>query len=539
MNCPVCGQESTVAGTPCPRCGHVESPWSRPDDTVPIAPAPEAAPAPAPTGFGDPSQYLAAHPERKVDSYPVAVRPPRKRRLLAVLIGALVVVLIGGGVAVAGGMLGWFGGGKRPSDVLPGSAISYAQIDLDPSLLQKTAAWQFLRDVPEVKTAVARGLPDPNALLWQLLVKNDDSFAKYNFETEIKPWLGNRYGAVALNHSGKPAWAAAVQVTDEELGATTLRSWVAKAKATVDVTIRDGYALLTDSADTAFVLAELATGTLSNNPAFAGDFAALGEPGISAGWTDLGALTKLQGKDIGSAVGVSTGRLAFATRFTADTLEVAGISRGFTGAAVIPDGDLGALPADTGAAISLTGAGKAIAQAWAELPREAKDSVAGFGLDVPDDLVALLGNSLTVSASTDTIQQFANSSTPEIGLRVNSDDAARAETVLQKLGGATTPPSVFTRVDGSVLVAGTTAAYRDRIAGGGARLADQEWFAKAVPDHASASFAAWLDLAAVLRVDGVDTGDYREFTASLRGWGVEFVPGAAGEGAWSARLVRA
>jgi len=547
MNCPVCGQELTDAGATCPRCGHVESPWApRRYDTTPTmpqTPVPAHVPA-APVGYGGPDQYLAAHPETRVDSYPVVVAPPRKRsRLLAVLIGALCVVLIGSGVAVAGGYLGWYGG-KRPSDVLPGSALSYGQLDLDPSLLQKTAAWQFLRDLPEVKAAVAAGLPDPKALLWKLLVTDDEYLRTLDYETDVKPWLGNRYGAAFVNHLGKPVWVAAVQLADTEVGIRTLKGWLARAGSgnglTYDVTVRDNYALITAAKDTAFILGEIANGTLADNPTFAADFAALGEPGISAGWTDLSSWQRMTGQNVGSAIGMGHGRLALATRFTADTLEVAGIVRGFTGGAAIPDGDLGLLPADTGVALSITGAGKALAEAWAQLPQEAKDSVADLKLDLPDDLVALLGNSFVAAASSDTVRDFMSSGAPEIGLRVNSDAASRAEQVLHTLADGASPDGISTTVDGAVLIAGTTTAYRDRVAGGGDRLAGNEWFAKSVPDHANATFAAWVDLRAVVgnRDVGSVTGGYDQFVSSLRGWGGQYVPGAPGEGSWSVRIVR-
>jgi hypothetical protein len=547
MNCPVCGKELTDAGATCPRCGQVESVWARPVDTNPTEPPARAwQVSAAPVGYGDPDQYLAAHPETRVDSYPVIVAPRKKTsRLLAVLIGALCLVLIGSGVAVAGGYLGWYGGGKRPSDVLPGSALSYGQLDLDPSLLQKTAAWQFLRDLPEVKAAVAAGLPDPKALLWKLMVTDDEYLGALNYDTDVKPWLGNRYGVAFVNHLGKPVWVAAVQLADTEVGVRTLKGWLKKAGSdndvTYDVTVRDNYALLTEAKDTFFILDEIAKGTLTDNPTFAADFAALGEPGVSAGWTDLSSWQRMTGQNLGSVIGMGHGRLALATRFTADTLEVAGITRGFTGGAAIPDGDLGLLPADTGVALSITGAGKALAEAWSQLPQQAKDSVADLKLSLPDDLVALLGNSLVVAASADTVQHFMSSAAPEIGLRVNSDAASRAEQVLHTLADGVSPDGISTTVNGAVLFAGTTAGYRDRIAGGGDRLSSNEWFARTVPDHAKATFAAWVDPQAVVgnRDVGSATGDYDLFLSALRGWGSQYVPGAPGEGAWSVRLVRA
>ena len=223
MNCPACGQELTDAGAPCPRCGHVESPWARPDDDRAGAgrrhrprrlaggygdPRPVPRRAPGDEGRQLPGGRRAAEEAqpaaRRAHRRPVpraGRRRGRRRRRLPRLVRP----------------------GKRPSDVLPGSALSYGQLDLDPSLLQKTAAWQFLRDLPEVKAAVAAGLPDPKALLWKLMVKDDEYLGTVNYETDVKPWLGNRYGAAFVNHLGKPAWVAAVQLADTEVGVRTLQ----------------------------------------------------------------------------------------------------------------------------------------------------------------------------------------------------------------------------------------------------------------------------------------------------------------------------
>ncbi len=521
MTCPNCGQELPDLAATCSRCGPVTG------------------------GYAGPQHYIAAHGSEPAagwaQSAPVASAPPKRRRLLTILVGALAVVLTGGGIAVAGGFLGWYGGREQPSDVLPGSAIAYAQLDLDPSLAQKTSAWQFLRDLPEVKSALAAGLPDPKQLLWELAVTDDAVLGGTDYEADVKPWLGNRLGSVLVDHDGKGTVVAAIELTNEELGASQLREWAGQGDVKYDVTLRDGYALITDTEETSFVLGEIAKGTLATNPTFTTDFAAVGEPGISAGWADVGALATLSGPDVSTAVGVSEGRVAYAVRFTADTLEVAGITSGFIGPVAIAEGDLGNLPADTGVAIGITGGGPALAKAWSELPQEAKDSVADIGLSLPDDLVALLGNSFIVAASADTLTNLATfPETLEIGVRASSDDAARAEQVLLTLASGAVPGEDLTRVDGSILVAGTTTDYRDRMAGDGPRLTTKEWFTKAVPDHARATFAAWVDLEA-LAAGGSSGGgdDYKEFLSALRGWGIQFVQGDAGSGSWSVRVVRA
>lgn len=433
--------------------------------------------------------------------------------------------------------MGWYGSGKQPAQVLPGSAVAYTQLDLDPSLAQQASAWQFLRDLPEVKAAVAGGQPDPKAILWKLMSQGGGDLSGINYDTDVKPWLGNRIGGAVMARDGRPAVVTAIQVTNENEAASRLRKWSAKADTKYDVTMRDGFALMTEPDDTAFVLGEIANGTLAKNPTFAGDFASLREPGVMAGWADLAALAKLNPGPIATAE-FAKGRTTFALRFTADAMELAGETRGFADGPAVGTGDLGNLPADTGAAFSFSGAGQAMAKAWPSLPQEVKASLGEYGLTLPDDLVALLGNTFTVSVSGTTIKQLASfPQTLEVGLRVNTDEAVRAQQVLRILAADLLPEGDLTTVDGSILVAATTTDYLDRMSGTGGRLSGEDKFLKALPDHAKANQACYVDLEAALADATSSAGDYRAFVSSLRSFGAEYVSGA-GEDSWSMRVVR-
>lgn len=170
-----------------------------------------------------------------------------------------------------------------------------------------------------------------------------------------------------------------------------------------------------------------------------------------------------------------------------------------TAGPAVGTGDLGNLPADTDAAFSFSGAGQAIAKAWPSLPQEVKASLGEYGLTLPDDLVALLGNTFTVSVSGTTIKQLASfPQTLEVGLRVNTDEAVRAQKVLRILAADLLPEGDLTTVDGSILVAATTTDYLDRMSGTGGRLSGEDKFLKALPDHAKANQACYVDLEAAL-----------------------------------------
>ncbi len=425
MNCPSCGLELATARLVCPRCGHAlefgpdqpgadansaTSPWARPDTewewgakpgertdagaeaepTVPVTgPAeptvPVAADAEPTLAFGSPQQYLATSAGAgqpgaaggfapPPDGRPVPEPAQRSRRLLPALLLVVALVLAGGGLAATALQFGWLGaGGARPAQVMPATTLAYVQLDLDPSLAQKAQAWQFLRDLPEVKAAMASGQPDPRRLLWDAVSKAGD-LGDDDFDTDVKPWLGNRVGFGVLGHDDRQTWLTAVQVTDEARAAAKLREWISTSQQDYDVTMRDGFALVTMSPDTSYVLAELDKGSLDANQRFRSDLDVLGDTGVLAGWVDLAALNDRL-RETGSGAEAVKGRAAFALRFSANTLSFDGrligvdesLRSGITGA-----GELDQLPATTGAAVGVSGGAKSLELTWPQLGDDAE-----------------------------------------------------------------------------------------------------------------------------------------------------------------------
>ena len=97
------------------------------------------------------------------------LRPAALRRNL--LWGGLLggVLVVGGGTAFAVTTL--VGGGAQPDQVLPGNAIAYVRMDIDPSAGQKIAAVRLLRKLPQVNDAVSGG-GDPRQKLFESLQKD-------------------------------------------------------------------------------------------------------------------------------------------------------------------------------------------------------------------------------------------------------------------------------------------------------------------------------------------------------------------------------
>jgi hypothetical protein len=107
--------------------------------------------------------------------------------------------------------------------------------------------------------------------------------------------------------------------------------------------------------------------------------------------------------------------------------------------------------------------------------------------------------------------------------------------VAQRLGEGM-PITVQTVADG--VVASNSEQYATELAAGVSTLADDADFAKALPDHATASAALYVKLPTLYTALGSGGATDTDFARALRGLGADYVAEGAGSGSWSVRLVR-
>ncbi len=108
-------------------------------------------------GYGAPSPgapqggYAAPSTETlSSGSFDILGEPPRRRRgLRLAAAGTAAVLVLGTAGAVAWAASRLSGGGTQPEDVVPATALAYADVDFDPSAGQKVAILRFLRHFPE------------------------------------------------------------------------------------------------------------------------------------------------------------------------------------------------------------------------------------------------------------------------------------------------------------------------------------------------------------------------------------------------------
>ena len=449
-------------------------------------------------GYGGPQQW---QPE-----------PKKKRGKLIPIIAALAMVLVvaGGGI-FAYGKLG--GGGKQPADVLPGTAVGYARVDLNPSAGQKVNAIRFLMKFPSVKNNLGlTGEQDDlkQKLFEQIKKSAGDDLADVDYDKDIKPWLGDRAGFAALppaEGKSEPVPIVAVQVKDQDAANKGMDKLLAKEDDKPGRAFTDGYMILGENQATVdSAVAAAKDSPLSKNAKYKADMDKLGEQGFVSGWADMKAIASLSGK-VGSSqlAGLGDATAAIALRFDSSYVELKGIAHGDKSVKVgsANAGDLVTkLPDSTAGAIAISGGDSLIDAAWTQIQKTGGDNLQPMidriaeetGLKLPDDLKTLAGKNVAAVLDKET------DSGPKVALRMETDPS-QAEPVVQKLttllrerSSANIP--IETAKDGDSLVVATSKDYAEQVLKGG-NLGSTDGFKQALPDTKGAVMIGYVDFGAL------------------------------------------
>jgi hypothetical protein len=435
----------------------------------------------------------------------IGPEPEPRRGRTGIAVGATVagVLALGGVGWAAAAYLG--GGGPQPADVLPADTLGFVTLDLDPAVNQKAAVSSLLEKFPDLREHVGGDLRGD--ILSPVL---DEVSADLDFDADVAPWLGDRMAVAAVPAPGTDAGVVpvlALAVTDEEAMADTLTD--VRTDADFGFAVRDDYVLVTDTQERADDLAA-AEEVLADAEAYAGDREALGGDHVAIAWFDLDAVQGVLPAEMagGMPFGATdlTGRAILGLHAESDALELHALDFGMAESAWAPTEPtrlIEGLPEDTVAAVSVGGLGDAIAQGWEEIaaggmPPEFQDGLAALGLQLPEDLRVVFGSDVAVALSGDLAE-------PQVGVRADTDDPARATEVLDALVQQfeLPVPLVPQQVEGGYVLA-TDEATAGALADDGG-LGDSERFRAAVGSTDEASAVGYVDLAAIidqLRADG-------------------------------------
>jgi Protein of unknown function (DUF3352) len=422
------------------------------------------------------------------------------------------------------------GGGTQPADVLPGNAVGYLRVDLDPSAPQKMEAVRFLRTFPafEKHTHITDDGADVRETIFDAMLGS--ASCEVDYEQDVAPWLGERFGVAVMSPTAGdtgdtgPTLVGAVQVTDRDAadeGLRRLQGCHRGGEPAAGWSYLDGYMVVAKSRQEAADFAAAARRTpLADNEQFRSDMDRLGEQGVASLWFSGEGVYQMFSSKVTGDPGPAGSELdlmrdqvrrqvestihsgAAAFRFDDSYLELATV---LTGDAYQEPADGAvadmALPRTTAAALGFVDGAKHVDRhsdvllgmmaggAGATDPERARRRLEEhLGLNFPEDVKTLVGDSFTVALDGEGLGLAAmagreNPSLVDLGARSSTDTDAfrRVVQTLQEAAGRNGMPvelAVEGTQDGAAVALNKD--YAARLASGGP-LPDTAVFDKAVP----------------------------------------------------------
>jgi len=468
---------------------------------------------------------------------------------------AAIALVVGGGAFAAYQLLG--GGGPQPAEALPGSAIAYTRIDLDPSAEQKVAIIRLLRRVPEFEesTGITSDKEDLRKLIVEEILNDSTECQDLSYEADFAPWVGDRAGFAVMVVDGEPQPVVSVQVNDRSeaedavqalsscsgftsSSAATSMDGAEEPTADTGIEFVGDYMLIAQTEDLAAdFAAEAESSPLSEDEGFSQAMDQLGDEGVASFWFDVDALRDIPGlQDSPEAEFITAGLEAihsYAGAFRAgeDYLEFAVSVDSDMEISDEDDNPVVELPESTLGAISVSNGGDYVQMGFDQLrafsdqisPGSFDSDIAEFeaesGLMLPEDLETVLGENVTAALDSsgldpDSIASPADLPNINFGVRFTTDPEAIQDVldrVQAKLAESTDPVTLATQQTDDGLVVATNDSYAETLAGGG-DLGDSDAFQDAVPDAGDAEAVFYVDLDKVKQVAD-DFGE--EDTAAL------------------------
>ncbi|HET6209790.1 MAG TPA: DUF3352 domain-containing protein [Jatrophihabitans sp.] len=501
---------------------------------------------PTPAAGYPPGGYLPGGYPPPTAGYPDA-QPARPRRrtkswILGVALAVLLLVLGGGSVAAFQVLNG---GGTQPDQVVPANAIAFAKLDLNPSASQKIAAARFLHRIPKLGGGFGGGSSDWRKAIFDALSANGSLPGGVDFDHDVKPWLGKRAAVVVLPtlHDGNPEVLLVLQSTDD----AKARVGISHFGSGNGVSLYRGYAVIGENQQIADqAVADAKAANLADSARYSADMKQLGSLGVSSGWADIGAVSKLlsTADPLGGAsplgLAASSGRLAYTVRLSPHSADLIGKFYGSFGAGVPANQpDLGGLPANTAIAVGMATNPAALDRAWqhyedvlgqlgepyndpsqsgmAPDPLAMVDSLQQqFGIQLPSDLETLVGTGVTAAVSSDGL----NGDMPRFVVQSHTDPAAATNVmdhVRQAVQAQGSDFPVQYRATSNGLILGDDAGYLAAVSSSsGPRLAGMAAFRQALPDRAGAQYTAFANLDAIatsMRTGGASQDDLQAISA--------------------------
>lgn len=456
-----------------------------------------------------------------------------------VLVGAAVAVTAVVGAGSWGAIAFLSGGGSQPADALPADTVGYVSVDLDPSATQKIEAVSILNKFPAFSQSADLQTRDDLRRWVFTKIQDEGTCISVDYDSDISPWMGERLAVAAVPAGKTVSPVIAVQVTD----ATAAKKGIDKlARCGGELTdpgmaVSGDYLLVAKSQARADALAASAqSAALADDPEFQRWTDAAGDPGIVTIYAAPTAPSFLPGSSKATAdYAKDFEGMAGVVRFQDGSVEAefasGGLPSGMVGAGDTANTSVTSLPDTTGAAVSTT-----LAEGWLRNVLDQSGSLADAGtmddlltaaeaqtgLQLPEDIEALLGRDVTVAVDSSIGPlglALGGPTALPAGVKVSGDPQKILPIVekLKALAGADADQLVVKSGDG-VVAFGLSERYVTRLLEEGS-LGDTAAYRSVVPSGSDASGVAFVNFDAadgwVEQLAGTAGGGDPEVRANL------------------------
>ncbi|MBA3233326.1 MAG: DUF3352 domain-containing protein, partial [Propionibacteriales bacterium] len=464
-------------------------------------------------------------------SPPYQRQPPGHRGVKALIIALVLAVAVGGGAFAfyKTDPLSLFTGGPQAAEALPGEAVFYLGVDLDPSAEQKVKAVQFLNHFPAFRdnVDVKDAKSDVREAVFAKALESS-ACTGVTFANDVKPWLGNKFGLAGIKSqdgTAAPDFAFVMEVSSSGEAQDALDKLASCGGSDSDYGIAfDGdYALIAETQELAdgFV-ADAEERSLADSDEFSSDMDSLGDLGVATMWVNIKSAAELLAPSMVAdddlkLLSSSYERAAATFRFDSDSVEVAASVFGDTEDIDHGDNKIVNLPESTVFAVSEAGGRQRIDETWDKVIDAARDGgvdvesqLAEFesqtGLNLPDDLATVLGDNILFAVDQEGLTaealQSGDPSQVNAGVRFTSDPGdlnaiyAKVLALVQDETGQEDIPVVKLETDDGIVLA-TNDEYAESLSSDDGALGGTDEFQSVTDDAQSKEFVLFFNFDAI------------------------------------------
>lgn len=468
--------------------------------------------APQPTGTMQPGQ------------------PAKKRsKVVPIVAAVLALVILGGGAVFA---LNFFRPTANPAEALPGNADAVIRFDLNPNDAKKLDIYQFVTKFPSVKAAMADQktfTTDPRKAIFEALTK-DNPPKDVNYDTDIKPWLGDSMAVALTVEAGRQTPKVVVAIHTIDGGKA--KAFFDKQSSNSDIKLTSevvgSFILVTEQAN-ASLISEAKSNPLSKNATYASDMGKLPTTGVMSAWAGPNLFTWLAAQSPGSIQPelIDNARAAVSVDVLPGEI---GLHAWQTNGQTTPDADVrdlvSNLPGDSDFAAVAGIDAAAIAKQFEKFVDEQgmREQLARMGLTFPADMETILGSQFGIAGNIAKMVERTPQGPEDVtaGIVTRSKDTAAQQQVWDKVNAANAGSGlqIAFAASGDKSAVGFNKTYVDSLLNPSSKLGDNATFKKAVDMGKPATAIVYYDPKPLVALTGDTLGRQRADAEAIDAIGV-------------------